>query len=265
MDIVALTRLATSAEAEATLLARDLAVTPFEARQRLTSLPCVVLMTTERARTAALVAALRGRGHGVVAVDSASVTPASAMLVARRFRFTDEAWITDEGPGAPAEEDARVTFAGMIAFVRASHRREIETREETKEKKFRPGAALATGGLVLTKTVTREVVRTTEDREPVLYVFRRGAPPCLLREGAAQYGGLGALLRPTRIENFATAVRALRERAPSVPYDERLVGVKRFPAPPSTPGAARSFDPETGGVDLLAHLLAMGLAGGGTG
>ncbi len=260
MDIVALTEVATPLEALATLLAAELSVTPFEARQTLAAgVPCVVLMTADRARALSLLGTLRAHGHGALACEGGAVTPSSSMVPIRRFRFDGEALVTDAG-AEPSAEDARVPFADLVALLRATHRHQVESREETKEKKFRPGAAIVTGGLILTKTVKREVVRTSDEREQVLYLFRRGGPPCLLQDSAAHYGGLGEHTRPTRLENFTTTVRLLREHAPAAAYDERLLAVKKFPAPPTLPGSPRLFDVETGGVDLVAHILAAWLS-----
>jgi hypothetical protein len=264
VDVVALTELATSPDVEAPLLASDLGVTPYEARQKLAvGMPCVVLFTEDRARTTALMGSLRARGHGVVACEGRAVAPSAAMQKVRRFRFEPDALVL-RGPSDAADgsQDERLPYAEMLALLRATHRRTQETREETKEKKFRPAAAIITGGVILTKTVTREVVRTNEDKEQVVYVFRRSGAPCLLREGGADYSGLGEAVLPTRIQNFATTLRLLREHAPRVPYDERLVSVKRLPELPGDLGAPRAFDRETGGMDLLAHVLAMWLSRG---
>jgi hypothetical protein len=267
MDVVALTELATSAEVEAPQLALDLGITAYEARQKLAvGLPAVVLFTPDRARTTSLMATLRARGHGVVGCDGNAVVPSGSMALFKRFVLDEDALVLDVAPGAdqgePEGAPGRIRYADLLALVRATHRHTFETHEEKKERKFRPGAALVSGGLVLTKTVTRDIVRTGEAREPVLYVFSRTHAPCLLREGAAQYAGLGEATRPTRVENFATTLRLLRDKAPAVPYEDRLVSVKKFPEPPSDAGAARVFDPETGGVDLLAHLMAMWLSRG---
>ncbi len=262
MDVVALTALATSPDAEAPLLAAELGVTAYEARQKLAvGMPCVVLMTPDRIRATTLLASLRARGHGAVACDGAAVVPSARMREIRRFAFATDA-LTLLPPEGQTGEEERVRFADVLAILRATHRHATETHEETKEKKFRPVAALASGGVILTKTVTRDVVRTGEDKEQVLYLFRRGGLPCLLRESSAQYAGLGAAVLPTRFQNFTTTVRLLREHAPAVPYDERLLTVKKPPEPPNEPGAPRVHDRETGGIDLLAHLLAMWLSRG---
>jgi hypothetical protein len=264
VEIVALTKLATSPEVEAPLLAQDLGITAYEARQKLAvGMPCVLLVTPDRARALSLLGALRGRAHGAVACEGRDVVPSGAMVHVRRFHLDAGALVLDpsqEGQAATAPE--RVPYAEMLALVRATHRRSFETHEETKEKKFRPAAALMSGGVILTKTVKRDVVRTAEEKEQVLYIVRKGRVPCLLCEGSAHYAGLGDAVRATRMENFTTTVRLLRERAPAAAYDERLVSLKKAPEPPNDPGAPRAFDRETGGIDLLVHLLALSLETG---
>lgn len=267
VDIIAISKLATDPDTEAPLLAADLGITAYEARQKLAvGTPCVVLMTNERARTASLVSALRGRGHAAVACDGRAVVSSSVMVPIRNFHLGPDALVLDAPPGQERQADeglTRIPFVDIVALLRAAHRHAVETHQVTQERKFRPAAAIISGGVILTKTVTRDVMRTNESKEQVLYIFSRGRIPCLLREASAQYAGLGEAVRPTRIENFLTTVRLLRESAPNAPYDERLISLKRAPEPANEPGAPRAFDRETGGIDLLAHLLAMSLAGPG--
>ena len=179
MDVVALTDLATSADTEAPLLAHDLGVTAFEARQKLAAgLPCVVLFAPERGRTLALLDSLRRRGHGALAFDSAAVVASSAMVAVRRFHLDGDALVLDAAADGPqgAATETRVSFADIDRDGPRDASPLVETHEESKEKKFRPAAAIATGGLVLTKTVKRDIIRTAEERVQVLYIFRRGEP-----------------------------------------------------------------------------------------
>lgn len=254
MDVVALTELATTEEIEAPHLAVDIDVSVYEARQKLVvGLPTVVLMTPSRARALEVLAKLRARGHGAVAFAASDVVPAASMVPIRKFRLDDKALVIE--PVAQGAVELEVPYDEMTGLVRAVHRRSFETRDDVKERKLRPLAAIASGGVILTKTVKREVVSVSEERQQALYLFRRGGVPCLLLENGAQYAGLGALVKPTRLENFVTTVQLLRQRAPRVVYDARLVTLRKTPAPPTEPSSPRAFDPINGGIDLLAHIL----------
>ena len=264
MDLVALTELATTDETEAPLLAANLGVSVYEARQKLAvGMPAVVLMTRSRPQALDLLAQLRARKHAAVACDSSAVVPAAAMVQVRKFLLAPRELVIE----APVATDAPITvpYAEIVALVRAIHRSTVETRDAVKERKLRPFAAIATGGDMLTKTVKHEVRTVSEEREQVLYLFRRRGVPCLLRESTGQYAGLGERVRPTRLENFATTLRLLREQAPLAPFDTRLASVRKLPELPADDGAPRAFDPVNGGVDVLAHLIAMSLPEGAGG
>jgi hypothetical protein len=72
-------------ETEATALAGQLGITPYEARMKLTAgLPAIVLSTTDPAAAGALVTGLRQRGHRAQACATADVVAASAMVSLRR-------------------------------------------------------------------------------------------------------------------------------------------------------------------------------------
>jgi hypothetical protein len=129
--------------------------------------------------------------------------------------------------------------------------------------------ALMSGGLVIRKATTREVVERTELRERVLYVFRRsGGTPWLLHETGTNYSTLGPALRPSQHENFQTTVAMLRERAAGATYDERLAARRNFPERATLTGGAQGGGGRThtstvssdAGVDLAAHLLALWIA-----
>jgi hypothetical protein len=257
--VVAIAELGTSVDDETPALAGDLGTTVYEARLRLAAgIPCVILSTPDRERALALLGKLRARGHGAVAFDGHAVVPASSMVAVRQYRLEHDALELDPSDGAPPS-NARLPFAEMTALLRAMHRSSHVRREDVKEVKFRAGAAIATGGLIMTKTVKKQVRTTIEEREHVLYVFGKVGAPWLLRESTAQYAGLGEAMHPTRAMNFAASVRMIRERAPNAAYDERLLAVKRFPEPAKDPGDARGSDLATGGVDLLAHVLGLWL------
>jgi hypothetical protein len=131
------------------------------------------------------------------------------------------------------------------------HQTTTTSTSKVTERKLRPGMAIVTGGLVMSKKSTREVTTRTDTREQVLYLFRRsGAAPWILRERSARYACLGNDLRPTSLENFATTIRLLRACAPLAIFDERLMANRPIR------GVADGVE----ATDLLAHLLAIDLA-----
>jgi hypothetical protein len=107
--------------------------------------------------------------------------------------------------------------------------------------------AVATGGLVLSKTVTKEVATTTSTRDQVAYLFRRGsAHPFILRERGTNYATLGARMARSSFENFTTTIARLRELAPHAAYDERLMNSRPI----------RGIGDGSDAVDILAYLIA---------
>lgn len=243
--VVAIVELLAPAEEAASLLAPELGTTAYELKLSLSKgLPAVLLVAQDAHRAGVARDAIQRRGHRAVLCARADVVPSATMTPLRDFRF-DGADLVSNAAGAD-----RLPFTDIRALLRASHRTTTETTTEVKERKLRPGMAIATGGLVISKTTTREVTSRSEDREQVLYLFRRsGAAPWILRERSARYGGLGADVGRTTLENFATTIRRLRQLAPGAAYDERLVTSR------SVRGIADGVD----ATDLLAHLLSMSL------
>jgi len=229
--IVAISALGSSIDEEAKALAADLGTIAYEQRQKLMpGMPAIVLVTTDGDAARALVDKLRSRHHRALLCRAADVVRADAMVSMRRFQMTDD--------GLEAGAD-RLPWTNISALIRARHSHQTEGVEVVKNKKFNLGRALVTGGLVMRKTVTREIVTQTKDSEHVLYVFRAdGGVPWLLREQGTHYSALGAALTPTAPRNFAIAVDQFRARAASARFDDSLV--RRMLTD----------------VDLYAHLIA---------
>jgi hypothetical protein len=262
MHVVAIAALATSIDTEATALAPDLGLTAYETRLLLVSgTPAIVRRTAEGTAAIDLAAKLRSRGHGVVVCDDSDVVPSSAMIGMRRPRIGSTALSLDD------RAESVLPFDDVLAFIAARHRHRTETSKAMSERKFSPSRALISGGLVTTATVKSEAETATDVRQHVLYIFRRsGTTPWILRDAGSDWSGLGRPLAPTSIENFKLAVAILRERAPGAVYDERLLLRKATPERVATSGTAGSRTVKTssaGGMDLLAHLLALFIARGG--
>ncbi len=212
--IVAITRLATPLEVEAKALASDLGSTPYEVRLKLTAgLPAIVLSTVDDTAAANLLGKLRARGHQALLVHAGSIVAASEMIIMRSFELTPEALV---------QGDAELPWSEIRALVRARHLHQHDTTEKVKEKKFDLGRAVASGGLIMRKTTTRDVTTHHENTEQVLYIFH-GGTPWLLRQERANYSGLGPLLAATSILNFGIAVQEFRRRAPGAKFDDSLI------------------------------------------
>ncbi len=259
MFVVAIAELAGRLEDEATALGADLGATAYDARKlHASGLPAVVRTTGDKAQALDLLARLRARGHGAVACDSAAVVASGAMVAMRLFRLGPAAATLDDRPGEALPYD------DVLAIVAAAHRTRAQTETSVSEKKLSIARAVVTSGLSMTKTVKKESHAATDDRDNVLYLFRRsGAPPWLLREGGVgDWSGHGQPLAASRLENFRLTVGALRAMAPGATFDDRLVTRKVQERASLAVGAgSKSITSSSdASVDLLAHLLALWIA-----
>lgn len=257
MFVVALLKLATPPDLEAQALAADLGVTGFEAGQLVRGhLPSIVFKSGDGAKAQALLDRLRARGHEALRCEVSTVHGAEAMHELRGFRLEGDALVSLNQNGT----SERLPWGEVTALVRAMHRVLGTSVETTRERQFDLGRAVITQGLSLSKEVKKQTVREADQREPVLYLFRRDGAPWRASESRCRYDGLGSALGPARQENFNTLVRQLRARLPEVPFDERLVSVRaggdRVQA--DLVGAQRSTS-NAGTVELFAHLVAMSL------
>jgi len=242
--VVALATLTRPVDDEIAPLAADLGVTPYEAGLLLRApMPAIILRSDDKARALAMLARLRDRGHDAVGFDATQIASSDAMTPLRMFRFDGDALVSIAQSGA----EERLPYAELTAIVRAMCSATTETVEKETKTKLSVGRAVLTGGLVATKTTTTEKRKRSEQREPVIYLFRREGVPWILRSTHARYDGLGADLRPTTIENLASFVRLLRERAPAALFDERLLSVKNA---------------DTRTLEILANVVAVSIARG---
>jgi len=229
-------------------LAAALETTVYELRLLLNAgFPAVVLATVDPDLARAAAGAVKRAGHRVVTLDRADMTANREMTALSAFRFDSSELIASDGA-------ARLPYEDIGALLRATHRSATETTEVVKGRELRPIAAIATGGLVISKKTTREVTTRTEHREQVSYLFRRsGAPAWILRERGTDYRGLGTVLQPTSLANFQSTIQEIRKRAPDAAYDERLMNARPIRGVADGPLA----------TDMLAHLVAKDLLGTG--
>lgn len=223
-------------------LAADLGTTLYELRLVLNAgLPAVVALTVDISVAASAARAIERHGHRVVSGDRRQLPSSDAMIGVVDVAFEPAVLRSGNTQGD------RLAYSDIIAIVRATQRSERSEVREEKQRKLRPGMALATGGLILSKTTTRQVVTHTDTRQQVLYVFQRDGTPWIVREHGARYGGLGADLAPTSLANFETTLRKLRERAPAALYDARLMSARSI----------RGIADGAATTDLLANLIVL--------
>jgi hypothetical protein len=254
--LVAITRWGTPFEQELAPLAALLRIAPYDLRLRLAGpIPVVIAGQLDAESATRLTETLRGRGHGAVACDLDRLVASESMDSPRDFSLEGATLRTRD----PGQGERSLACAGLEAMLRAALVQDLEATTATTTKKFSAGRALATGGLVRSKKVSKESRSFSSEREELLYVFP--APPqkpLLLRELRLHYLGLGPVLAPTTSENFQSLVVILRQRAPQAFYDERLA---LHPRKRSTLTVTGSLGDKLAAVsnqaenDLAAHLL----------
>jgi hypothetical protein len=226
MYFVAIARLSDHFETPQLLaLANDLGTTAYELRLLLNAgFPAVVLTTADEAKAKAVTEVITRHKHVALYREQSQILSPNQMTTLRSFTFTPTALLIND------TTELSCPYEDISILLRANHRDSQTDVELVKERSFRPLTALATGGLVMTKTSTREVTTTTAKREQVLYIFRRGAAhPWLLRERVANYATLGAEMAPSSLENFAKTLTRLRTLSAHAIYDERLLGFRKVP------------------------------------
>jgi hypothetical protein len=131
----------------------------------------------------------------------------------------------------------------------------------TQEKRFAPGRAVLSGGMVLRKKVDRVDKTVTQEQEQMIYMFCRSHPPYVWKELTLRYEGLGDQRQLTAAQNFATLSKRLRSLTPHAFHDQRLLTQRRRSDISLVAGGARERRLETSNArenDLAAFLLVRG-------
>ena len=258
---VAITELATPADTSAPALATLLGKEPYDVRLELAAgMPAMILTTPDLVRATDVATRIRALGHAVLAFDTAKVVSSDDMVSMKRFRLDPEGLEIEDRPVE------RLAYDEAFALVRAVHRFEGQSREEVQSKQLSGARALATGGLMLTKNVKKEIVNVASEKCNVLYIYRRdGGTPWILRETGTNYAALGTSRSHSQLHNFAATVQLLRQRMPSAPYDDRLLTMRRIKQGEAITRPGVSIESSSvPWTDLLAHVVAYTVAQRGT-
>jgi hypothetical protein len=265
MKLVAIVRAAPRPDEAARALAEAAGLAPAEARMRLAPEPPALLARLEAGEADLLVAALRKAGVAALAVDASCPTDEDR-TVARAFAL-DEAGVTFTPRFGEATTFAWQDVIAVLRGVRAT-RLEVQRTQETK--RFSVGTAVATGGLVMTRTSTSTVRSSEEELEQVILVHAADGRAAILAERQLEFTCLGAGMQPSSTGNMAELARRLREQARAAFYDERLLRLGRRPLPFVAAAETRSLTPAraatrtdtSSALDTLAEVMRRALREG---
>jgi len=224
--------------------------TAYEVRQRMIGGGPSVLASfagAEQARSLSL--RLDEAGVGSFVVDTGQLRGEAVPFAVRRFELGAKALRLESFDGVTAE----VSY-GEIELLLPATRISGQTESKTvTERKFSLGRTVLSGGIPLTKTVTRQEEVTTEDRTKCLYLYANERPQVIFRQSGMSYDGFGAAMKLSQELNFAFLTGELRRLCRGAAFDERLVnrlGQVRLLGP------AQSFE---SGLDLAAEILGRSL------
>jgi hypothetical protein len=221
MHVVAIHYAPGAGEVLAGALADALDKSLYEARARLSAPeggPAVVGNFAEIEPAWAFAGRLRANGIIPILLSPEEVESDARRFLVRSFQL-GERGITAISRRGDTAELAYDAIELVLRGVRIDERTGIK---RTEQRKFSPGRALITGGMVLTKTTRAAEPVTTERREDFLHLYADGQPPLAFHASALNYQSLGPALRPSTAANFAYLVDALRRASPNARYDERL-------------------------------------------
>jgi len=225
MHVVAVVRWGPPLEQELKALAARLGVVAYDLRMRLAGgLPAVFVRVEDASEAEAHAGFLRGRGHGAVALDVESIPGPEAQVVPVEFEVTAATLRGASAEGVRFE----IPYGEIVATIEAACVTSSENTVTTKEKKFSPGLAVASGGMMLHKKVQRVERELSEEQERVMYVFCRSAPTfSVWRERTLRYDGLGSERELTQALNFAVLSKKIKALSPGAFHDGRLLTRKQ--------------------------------------
>jgi hypothetical protein len=237
MHVVAIREMPAGFETPAAALAPALGLAPAALIARLAAAgrgPVVVGTAAEAAAADALAAAVDAAGFRALRLGPADVESDAARFVARSPSFDGDRLVVVSRTGARLEVDLPAVHLILRGTMGGST---VETTT-TRERKFSPGKAALTGGLMITKSVEKTTSQTVDTRQGFVHLYAPELPTVALREAELTYEDFGPLRQPGRAANFAALVGELRRRCTAAAFDDRLlarVGQARLLGPTLSP------------------------------
>ena len=252
MFLVSVMTFPQSLEAAAQLLATRMGSTLYEARTRLSGEPPrVIAVLADGDEAHALARRLSNDGFSGVVADGSDLETDDKRLHIAALAFGDDALEATLRDGSTRS----VPWTAITLLLRGNRTSQTTTTREDTVRKFSPGKAILTGGLVLRSSSTTTTTSTARSSQAFLYVYDdAGGPPLALYEQRLSYAFLGKAIQPSSLANFATVVAEIRKRATGAKLDERLARSPTLGSPPLPP---RGVDPNEWKVDIAATLLSL--------
>lgn len=227
-------------------IAHAAGLAPADVRQRMAGgAPCV-LRAGSAPEIEAAAAALDELGLAALACSPESAPTDDDRVVARALELRADGFVATDAQG-----NVHPCPAGAVRLIQKGARTSVDSDTvTTTERKLSATRALLTGGLMLTKTVSRQDSRTTTSREGFLLVQRDdGEPDVMIYDRRIDWRFLGAQMAQGSAANLAVLLDRLRALAPSAAFDDRA----------ARPGLVQRM-PKTGAVDavdLALHLVGL--------
>jgi hypothetical protein len=190
-----------------------------------------------------LVANLLAEGFLAWASDPAHVPSDDRRVIVRSLSWTADGFLAQDAQGA-----GHACPFEVIWLIQRGARTHTSTEiEKTTKRQLNLGGALLSGGLILTKKVTKTTERTTHAKEPFLLLQRDdGEPDLMLYEHRISYQCLGSEMGPSTLGNLGLLLARFQSLCPQAPLDDRV----------SRPGFVAGLPMlGTDAVDLGIHLV----------
>lgn len=265
MKLVVIVRALPDPDLAARAFAGAAGLTLAEARFRLAPEPPALLARLGPDEAALMVAALREAGVAALELDP-RVPSDEDRTVARSLAIAASGVTFTPRSGDPLA----VAWPDVLAVLRGARASRSDVERTERSKRLSLGAAVATGGLVVTRMSTRTVRSSEESVEQVILVYARDGRAALLAEHELAFSCLGPRMSPSSTANMAELARTLRERATGAYYDERLLRLGRRALPLLAGGESRTRTATStktrtdtsGSLDLLAEVMRQALVRG---
>ncbi len=161
MHILAVDHLGEDREAMGQALAQALGITLYEARTRIAGAgagPVIIASFGNERDADKRAEQLRAAGINPLVLSQDEIETDKKRIIARTFFLADNELVV----GTRTGEEVRMAYTGITVIIRGTRITHTSKTETEKKTKFDPGAAILSGGLKMTKSVTVTSTTSTD-------------------------------------------------------------------------------------------------------